>query len=220
MALFGKIFKKKKDPRHKRLALELQKIEELCQYSDLIDFEIINPRKDTPPDKYLIHYKVKSIIRIDEEGNPIYGEAHTAKIILPSGYPMASSPTCHMLTPVWHPNIRSKGELRGRICINEQVLGHWQTLDMLIEQIGEMLQYKNYHAIEVQPYPEDAAVAKWVREYAEPKGIVDKSNHIYIDDRPLKKPTETWLKSRNQKSRIKILKVRKNDNLKGDQTNA
>lgn len=212
MSLFRNVFKKKKDPRHKRLSLEQQKIEELCQYSDLIDYEIIKPKKDIPPDKYLIHYKVKSIIGIDGNRNPLYGEKHTARIILPSGYPLASSPTCYMLTPAWHPNIRSKGELKGRICINEQVLGHWHTLDRLILQIGEMLQYKNYHAIEVQPYPEDAVVARWVREFAEPNDIVDKSRQIYVDDRALMKPTEDWIKSRNQKSRIKILKVRKKDN--------
>jgi len=202
------LFKRKsRDPRLKRLEMEHQLLEDLCSHSDLIDFEVIKPRKGIPPDKYRLQYYVKSIVGIDEMSKPVYGNHHTVKITLPPGYPMTSSPVCYVESDIWHPNIRSKGEYKGHICINAQVLGHWHTIDMLVTQIGEMLQYKNYHAENIQPYPEDAIVAKWVREYAEPKGIISLKDKVTIDDRPLIKPSTSWLETR--KKRITILGVKK-----------
>lgn len=188
--------------------MEHQLLEDLCKHSDLISYEVVKPRRGVPPDKYLVHFDVKSIIGIEEEGTPIYGQRHTAKITLPLGYPMTSSPICYMETDTWHPNIRSAGEYKGHICINAQVLGYWHTLDMLVQQIGEMLQYKNYHALQIQPYPEDAIVAKWVREYAEPESIVDKEKGIVVDNRSLLNPTHKWLSSRSKKSKIIVRGIR------------
>lgn len=199
----------KKDPRTKRLEMELQLLEELCSNSDFIDFEIINQREGIPPDKYRIHYKVKSIIGINEGGEPIYANKHTAKITLPGGYPITSAPLCFMETNTWHPNIRAKGEAKGHICINDYVLGHWYTIDLLVKQIGEMLQYKNYHAEHIIPYPEDVEVAEWVREYAEPRKIVNKKKGIAIDNNILVKPSKKWMNSRDRKSRIKIRGIKK-----------
>lgn len=196
-----------KDPLLKRLALDEHLLKELCESSDLIEAIPLNGGPDLPPDKYEITYKVKSIIAIDDDKQPVYGELHKAEITLPSGYPMIKSPTCKMTTDVWHPNIRSSGNLKGHICINAQVLGTWHTLDLLVEQIGEMLQYKNYHAQKIQPYPEDPIVAQWVMEIAEPQGIVNKKENIVVDNRPLRKPSATWMESRKQ-TRINILNIR------------
>jgi hypothetical protein len=63
-------------------------------------------------------------------------------------------------------------------------------LDDLCRQMFEMVQYKNYHADESRPpYPLDHEVAKWVRDVAEPRGIVNKDLGIFVDNRPFVKPT-------------------------------
>lgn len=207
------LFKRKtKDPRQKRLEMEFQLVSEMCSNSDIISFETVDKREGLPPEKYKFIYNLKSIVGIEENGEPIFGDQHVVKITLPPSYPMTSSPKCYVETDIWHPNIRSKGEYKGHVCINAQVLGYWHTLDMLVQQIGEMLQYKNYHALQIQPYPEDAIVAKWVREYGEPNNIISKESKIYTDGRPLLKPTNQWLDTRNGSKKIKIIKIRKGKN--------
>src|SRR5262249_46229149 len=51
--------------------------------------------------------------------------------------------------------------------------------------MGEMVQYKHYHAKWVSPFPLDRAAADWVLEVAEPKGIIGPNKPL--DDRPLLK---------------------------------
>jgi len=195
--------------RDKRLASEHELLQELVATSDLIQMESFSRRPFFPPEEYIITYHVRSIINIADDQSPIYGNLHRVKIVLPPGYPMTSAPKCFMLTQVWHPNIRFFGEHKGHICINKDVLGAWQTLDMLVEQIGEMLQYKNYHAVNEIPYPEDSEVARWVREYAEPNNIVNKRRGVFTDPQALLKPTDDWIKSRKKKISILIKGVTK-----------
>ncbi len=197
-----------KDPWYKRLEMDLQLLTNFCENSPLVEFKGLNGSDVLPPSEYEVTYKVKSIVGINEDQSPIYGEEHKVKIILPQGYPMLSSPSCYATTKTWHPNIRSSGKFEGHICINAHVLGFWHTLDLLVEQIGEMLQYKNYHAEQIQPYPEDPIVAKWIKNYAEPNEIVDKSKGIATDSRPLMEASNEWENSRNQTNKINILDIR------------
>jgi len=200
--------KKYKDPLLKRLAYDQHLVEEFCANSDVVSYKILNENDDMPADHYLFTYKVKSITSVSADQVPSYGNHHEVEIKLPSGYPMMSSPICYMKTEIWHPNIRHSGKFKGHICINAQVLGSWQTLDMLIYQIGEMIQYQNYHALNIQPYPEDPNVAKWVREYGEPNKIVDLENGIAVDDTILLNPTQAWLDNRNKSNLINILSIK------------
>ena len=179
-----------KDPRDKRLAKEHELIEELCSRSNKISYKIIKQFGGLPPEGYEITYDgVKSIIGINQDNTPVYGEYHVAEIVFPPEYPSSDGPPkCTMKTDAWHPNIRAKNPRKGRICINSKLLGAWHTLDFLILRIGHMLQYKNYHAIDQDPWPEDPDVAKWVREYAEPKNIVNLLNNISVDNTELLKP--------------------------------
>ncbi|UCH92830.1 MAG: hypothetical protein JSV88_21380 [Candidatus Aminicenantes bacterium] len=179
-----------KDPRDKRLAKEHELIDELCNRSSKISYEITKQFKGVPPEGYKIIYdNVKSIVGINQNSSPIYGTHHEAEIIFPPAYPGADgAPKCRMLTDIWHPNVRSKDPAKGRICINAKALGAWHTLDMLAMHIGEMLQYKNYHAVNEEPWPEDPEVARWVREYAEPNGIVNKNKKIFVDHSELLDP--------------------------------
>lgn len=185
-----------RDPRTKRLAREHELLHEFCENSKFISYEIKKKHHRSVPEEYIIHYKLKSIIGIDANRQPIYGYNHSAEISLPLGFPLAAAPKCSMLTDTWHPNIRSSGNYKGRVCVNAKALGFWFTLDMLADRISDMLQYKNYHAENIDPYPEDEQVAKWVRNYAEPNGIVNKEKGICDDHLP---PTP------KKSSRIKVV---------------
>ena len=101
---------------------------------------------DTPlqiPVKYHIHYKIKSIIGIDENQNPIFSKYHIMELTLPLNYPYEPC-KIYMLTPTWHPNIKSTGVHKGRICGNVKNFGKAFDLYQMVIRVGEILQYKNY----------------------------------------------------------------------------
>lgn len=166
----------RKNPLYKRLAKEHISLAEID--SDLIDWEIIETRtKFKIPCEYLIHYKLKTIIGIEKDQSPLYGDRHTVNITFPPKYPI-ESPLLYMKSEVWHPNIKSEGRYAGRICGNTKGFGVNFDLTMLVMRIGEILQYKNYHATHTPPFPEDAKVADWVTSYAEPNNIVNKTQGL------------------------------------------
>lgn len=176
----------RKRPQYIRLAKEHLAMIALAEKSTVIAWEVkgTTDTKVKIPLVYHVHYNIKSITGIDEEQNPIYGNQHTAELTLPTRYPMEPC-QLYMKTDIWHPNIKSEGKFVGRICGNARNFGKSYTLDNLTIRIGEILQYKNYLAAFVPPYPEDSKVAKWVNTFAEPNGIVNKDKGIVVDDTPL-----------------------------------
>lgn len=174
------------NPREKRLAKEHMAIDELCNNNDFIEYKVTEREellRGSPPKAYQIQYKVQSIIGVDENKNPILGYEHTVEVRLPKHYPVEPV-ACYAVTNVWHPNIKWDGNYKGRICGNLKDFGKTYSLDLLILRIGQILQYKNYLADNVPPYPEEEKVAAWVRDYAEPLEIVDTFNGINIDKIP------------------------------------
>ena len=98
-----------------------------------------------------------------------------------SDYPL-KEPYLRWLTPIWHPNIDHLEP--HHVCTNN--VQNWfaaKPLAELVLAMGEMVQYKHYHAKWVSPFPFDRAAAEWVLEVAEPKGIV--GPHKAFDERPL-----------------------------------
>jgi len=173
----------KKNPFYKRLAKDHISLSELD--SSVIKWEINETRSPLNiPCEYLIHYHIKSIIGVNAEQMPIYGNKHTVKIMFPPKYPI-DPPELYVVTDVWHPNIKWDGKYKGRICGNTKGFGLGYDLFLLLIRIGEMLQYKQYHAEYTPPFPEDIHVAKWVLEFAEPKQIVNKKNGVTVDETPL-----------------------------------
>ncbi len=169
----------KKNPLYKRLAKAHLSLKDLK--SEVIEWEVNNTRGNIKiPSEYLVHYNLKSIIGINEDESPIYGYRHTIRITFPPRYPM-ENPELYAQSKVWHPNIKWEGKYSGRICGNTKEFGLSYDLYLLIIRIGEILQYKRYHAEHTPPYPEDLNVANWVLKYAEPKGIVDKQKNIFVD---------------------------------------
>ncbi len=158
----------------------------LCDLeSDCIHWEVKSSATTLNiPTKYHIHYFFKSIVSIDEGQNPVYGNHHILELTLPKNYPIEPC-RIYLISDIWHPNIKSEGKEKGRVCANAMNLGKAFTLDLLVIRIGEILQYKNYHAKHVPPFPEDSKVAKWVTTFAEPNDIVNKEKGIVVDDTPL-----------------------------------
>jgi len=82
-------------------------------------------------------------------------------------------------------------------------------LDDLCRQLFEMVQYKNYYAELSPPYPLDQEAAAWVREYAEPRGIVDKRGGISVDQSPFYKPDASVTPARRSpRVRLKLSETR------------
>ena len=48
-----------------------------------------------------------------------------------------------------------------------------------------MLQFKNYLADFRPPYPEDPEAARWIKDYAEPNGVVNRAEGKFVDDQLL-----------------------------------
>lgn len=173
----------KKNPLYLRLAKEHIAIASLD--SEVIRIEVAQTKGELQvPEVYHIHYLIKGIVGIDAEQHPVFGYEHVAEIAIPPKYPV-EPPRLYMKTDYWHPNIKWEGAFKGRICGNIRDFGKGYDLYQLILRIGEILQYKNYHAVHTPPYPEDAKVAEWVIRVAEPMGIVSQAKKIVVDNSPL-----------------------------------
>ena len=135
------------------------------------------------PSVYHIHFFFRSITGINKVEEPIYGNHHILELKLPPQYPMEACAAA-MLTDVWHPNVRSEDPRKGRVCTNTESLGIQFPLYQVVLRIADMLQYKNSHAEDKKPFPEDSKVARWVKAIAEPRGYVNKAAGIYTDDIP------------------------------------
>lgn len=187
-------YKRFRKPRWRRLAKEHENIHDYCDTNEHISYEIdksSNYIQGFPPEKYRIRYQVKSITGVTPDLHPIYGNDHYVTIAVPLLYPMSQAPICFAQTSIWHPNIRYSGDHKGHICANREFMTPSMPLSMVVQRICDIIQYKNYLALDKPPYPEDMQVARWVREYGEPKNIVQQ--HVGIIDGlvhiPLKKAT-------------------------------
>ncbi len=149
-------------PRFRRLKADYDKMLELKAHSDLIDFEVVDLQPGFPPEKYIVTFRVKSIVGVDVFGNPRYADRHQVAIYLHNEYPHRW-PGLKWLTPIWHPNIKGAN---GSVCIDAAWWTAARSLDRLVIMLGEMAQYKNFHDDPTKPpFPWDAEAAKWSRKY-------------------------------------------------------
>ncbi len=198
----------------RRLLREWEDIDSLCANNMRISYVIRRRNSESLPVAYEIIYKIKSIIGVQEAHEfdvqfgreimkkslrkPIYGDEHQMRINLPNNFPSArGNPQLFFITDIWHPNIRSSGKFKGRVCTNEKDLGVVTSLASRIIRIGQYLQYQLYHAIDIYPYPEDSTVAEWVRDEAEPMNWVNLSEGVFTDYSSL-------VERKKQVSKIKI----------------
>lgn len=167
--------------RYARLAIEYTKLMNLAARSNFINIRPIEMQPGWPPEKYIITYTCRGIASVDEQDAPRVSEFHQVSMYMGSEYPL-KEPYLRWLTPIWHPNIAH--EEPHHVCTNN--VQNWfaaKPLAELVLAMGEMVQYKHYHAKWIPPYPLDRAAADWVLEVAEPQGLL--GEYKPFDDRPL-----------------------------------
>src|SRR5215471_11703171 len=179
---------KSSNPRQARLAKERERLMTVHSESENVRVDAVEAHPGSEPERYRVTFLCKGIVDIDPETqDPIYATRHEVELYCNEDFP-SEVPLLRWVTPIWHPNIQHK-EPKG-VCVNKPAWLAGIGLDDLCRQMFEMVQYKNYHADEsMPPYPLDHEVAKWVREIAEPRGIVNKDRGIFVDNRPFLKPT-------------------------------
>ena len=182
-------------PRMRRLRGDYELMRELSSRSDLISFSASAPNPNIPPERYIVTFKCKSIISVDRQGNPQYGEHHQVEIYLHNQYPHRW-PGMKWLTPIWHPNIN---HINGSVCIDAAWWAASRSLDRLVVMLGEMLQFKNYHDDPTKPpFPWDAEAARWSREYRKTH-----PNIFPVDHRELLRPERVKLISTTDSGKSK-----------------
>lgn len=170
--------------RYARLAIEYTKLMNLAARSSFIDIHPLELQPGWPPEKYVITYTCRGIASVDKNEAPRISNFHQVSMYMGSEYPL-KEPYLRWLTPIWHPNIAH--EEPHHVCTNN--VQNWfaaKPLAELVLAMGEMVQYKHYHAKWIAPFPLDRAAADWVLEVAEPKGILGPGKPF--DDRPLLQP--------------------------------
>jgi ubiquitin-protein ligase len=169
--------------RYARLAIEYTKLMNLAARSNFIEVQPVEVQPGWPPEKYIITYRCRGIASIDQQYLPQVSEFHQVSMYMGSDYPL-KEPYLRWMTPIWHPNIDHLEP--HHVCTNN--VQNWfaaKPLAELVLAMGEMIQYKHYHAKWISPFPLDRAAAEWVLQVAEPKGIVGPNKPF--DDRPLLK---------------------------------
>ena len=183
-------------PRLRRLRADHELMRELDSRSDLISFRAESPRPNLPPERYIVTFKCKSIIGVDRQGNPKYGEHHQVEIYLHNQYPQRW-PGMKWMTPIWHPNINHQN---GTVCIAAAWWTASRSLDRLVIMLGEMLQWKNFHDDPTKPpFPWDPDAARWSREYRKTH-----PNAFPLDKRELLRPERVKLVEAPPKVKPKI----------------
>ncbi len=181
-------------PRMRRLKADFELMQGLAARSDLISFKSVSNAPNVPPERYIVTFLCKSIVDVDRQGNPKYGNHHQVEIYLHSQYPQRW-PGMKWLTPIWHPNIN---HLNGSVCIDAAWWTASRSLDRLIIMLGEMLQWKNFHDDPTTPpFPWDAEAARWSREYRKkhPNAFPVETRELLRPERVKVKPVEVRKKT-------------------------
>ena len=191
-------------PRMRRLRADYELMQELSARTDMISVTAQAPRPNMPPERYIVTFKCKSIVGVDQSGNPKFADRHQVEIYLHNQYPQRW-PGMKWLTPIWHPNIN---HLNGSVCIDAAWWTASRSLDRLVIMLGEMLQWKNFHDDPTKPpFPWDADAARWSREYRKTH-----PNAFPVDTRELMRPERIKLSTGEpvkEKPKIKLLKPEK-----------
>lgn len=149
-------------PRVRRLRADHQLMRDLAARSDLISFRVDPAVRGLPPERYIVTFKCKGIVGVDQNGKPKLGSRHQVEIYLHSQYPQRW-PGMKWLTKIWHPNIN---HLNGSVCIDAAWWTASRSLDRLVIMLGEMVQYKNFHDDPTRPpFPWDPEAARWSQAY-------------------------------------------------------
>lgn len=173
--------------RRARLLLEYEKLINLEKRSDFIKVEPVNKIEGMPPEEYIVTFTCRGIAGLKPDKSPELADFHQVSMKLSSNFPN-QEPYLKWLTPIWHPNIEHKEP--HHVCTNN--VQNWystKSLNDLVVSLGEMVQYRRYHAEWVAPFPLDKEAADWVINFAEPSGLLGQTKPI--DERQILRPLRT-----------------------------
>lgn len=156
--------------RDKRIKNDAQHMEKLLSSSNLITFHSVSDVNGIAPDRYIVEFKCKGLIR--EGGQLAISNYHKIMIYLHADYP-TQQPRIGWVTPIFHPNIKG-----GNVCLGRS----WtpaMTLDELCIVLGEMIQYKLYNLND----PLDGFAAEIIQS-----ALSQNPEFLPIDDRNLLVP--------------------------------
>ncbi len=119
-------------PRDRRLQADYDKVQKLAAGSSG-HLRLVSVR-GSPPSAYILEYHCPGLFK-KKDGSIDIATMHRVEIVLGSDYPMFK-PQARMLTPAYNPHIFT---INNSFCLG----GDWSpvhTLDMVVEQIGSILQ--------------------------------------------------------------------------------
>ncbi|HTS06837.1 MAG TPA: hypothetical protein VMP68_14760 [Candidatus Eisenbacteria bacterium] len=192
------------DPRQVRLEDEWRRLDAVNRDSDFVRASQVDAIPGRAAERFRVTFLCKGIVGIDPGSQePIYGNEHSVLMYCDQEFP-SEVPRLRWESPIWHPNVQH--DEPKNVCVNRAEWLGGTGLDDLCRQLFDMVQYRNYHADDSRfPYPLDRDVAKWVREYAEPRSIVDKKRGISVDDKPLYRPSAVARRIRIQAQAAEIV---------------
>jgi len=125
--------------REDRLRAEFEAMSQFA--SDVVTWQVLG--NSQPPEHYLFHYDLASLVSISEQGAPsIARQIWQVEVKMPANYPWGK-PTVKFKGPqILHPNVY----LVGDVCIEDQYhAGIGIPLDSLCEHIGQIIAYQKYN---------------------------------------------------------------------------
>lgn len=142
--------------RQARLSHEFERLLRLHDKSSLFD---IVATKGEPPERYLLSFNLKSLVRNEAGKVLVYDAAHILEVYCPCGYP-GDGPRILYLQPqeIFHPNI-----LWPLICLNRWVPSMF--LDEIALRIASVISYRTFTMDEKESLNKDACA--WARSHQE-----------------------------------------------------
>ncbi len=124
-------------PRVRRLKADGDALKILKENSTIVDYQAFGD----PPERYLVTFKGKGLLRKSEADAVEVAEVHRVEIRLGIDYPR-SRPDLQWLTSIYHPNISAVGA----VCLGGYSTNWVPSLGLaeLCEMLWDMVRYANY----------------------------------------------------------------------------
>jgi ubiquitin-protein ligase len=124
-------------PRVRRLKADGEALKMLKENSTIVEYQAFGD----PPERYLVTFKGKGLLRKSEADAVEIAEVHRVEIRLGIDYPR-SRPDLQWLTSIYHPNISAVGA----VCLGGYSTNWVPSLGLaeLCEMLWDMVRYANY----------------------------------------------------------------------------
>jgi ubiquitin-protein ligase len=120
--------------RERRLATDAERVRNLAAANPgRLDIKAV---VGAPPHQYDILLECRSVLRL-RSGRPVYGDAHTLRVVLPSGYPLEEPARASVLTPIFHPHVFKGSNV---VCVGTQRTVS-EFLDAFVRRMFDVLRF-------------------------------------------------------------------------------